>query len=376
MADTDVVISGVGMHPFGRYPNKTIGEMGRIAAEQALSEAGLEWKHIPILYAGAMQAGSGWGHAIAAELGPRGIPIINIEAACASGIVGLYQACQLISAGVYDAVLAVGVEKQQKGFIPTLNLPMWQRIMGLGIYPAYYAMMAQRHMQKYGTTAVQLAKVSVKSHRNASLCPNAHYQQFGNLTVEDVLNSRMICDPITLYQIAPVSDGAAAAVVTTRKLAEKSRASKPIKIESIVVRSGHYDPLALVTSEGIEKLTADQAYREAGMGPEDLDVVECQDATTIAEIHTVEALGLCPEGEGGRLVDSGDTSIGGRIPVNTDGGYLSRGNATGAVGLAGLAEIVWQLRGQAGARQVEGAKVGLNETLGAGPTCSITILSR
>jgi acetyl-CoA acetyltransferase len=159
------------------------------------------------------------------------------------------------------------------------------------------------------------------------------------------------------------------------RLAREKGTAKPIKVESVAVRTGHHDSFALVAPDGIEELTAKEAYGDAGIGPEDLDVVECQDATTIAEIHTTEALGLCPKGEGGRLVESGDTWIGGRIPVNTDGGYMSRGNATGAVGLAGLAEVVWQLRREAGQRQVEGAKVALNETLGAGPTCSVTILS-
>ena len=372
----EAVIAGVGMHRFGRFPEKSIGELGRVAVSQALEEAGFEWAEIPILYAGAMQAGSGWGHAVAAELGQTGIPIVNVEAACASGIVGLHEAYKAVSSGIYDVVCVVGVEQQKKGFIPTLNLPVWQRVMGLGIYPAYYAMMAQRHMFEHGTTAAQLAALSVKSHKNASLCPNAHYQQFGGITAEDVLNSRMICDPLTLYQIAPVSDGAAAVVVTTAKLARQRGSALPTRIDAVTVYSGHYDPLALTAPAGIEKTTAERAYAESGMGPEDLDVVECQDATTIAEIHTVEALGLCAEGEGGPLTESQATAIGGRIPVNTDGGYLSRGNATGATGLAGLAEIVWQLRDQAGPRQTQGAKVGLNETLGAGPTCSVTIVSR
>ncbi len=363
----ECVIAGAGIHPFGRFPDKTIGEMGRIAAAEAMRESNLEWKDVPILYAGSFLSGSSWGHSVAAELGHHDIPIINIEAACASGIVGLQQAHNAILSGLYDVALVVGVEKQQKGFMPTINLPMWQRLTGLGVYPAYYAMLAQRHMHDYGTTARQLALVSVKSHKNASLCPHAHYRQYGNLTVEDVLNSNMICDPLTLYQIAPVSDGAAAAVLMTEKFARRKGISQPIKIKDITVSAGRYDPFSLASPAGIQEWTAQQSYTKSGISPQDLDVVEAQDATTIAEIHGTEALGLCAEGEGGKLVESGDTSIGGRIPVNTDGGYLSRGNATGAVGLAGLIEVVRQLRGQAGPRQVEGAKVGLNETLGAGP---------
>ncbi len=372
----EIVILGVGMHKFGRFPEKTYWEMGRVATVNALEDAGVEWKDIQALYAGSMFAGVGVGNNILAEMGFSGIPVVNAEAACSSGPTALSNAYQAVSAGFCDLALAVAVEKQERGMIPLTNFPLWMRLMGMAHGPGFYAQEARVHMERYGTTVEQFAKVSVKSHKNASLCPNAHYQQYGQMTIEDVLNSRMICDPLTIYMMAPVVDGAAAIVVSARDVAHKYSSKPPITVAASVLTSANYDRYTLQEPPGMVRGAAQKAYEFAGIGPEDLDIVECQDAMASAEITSCEELGLCPDGEGGILVDEGRTEIGGDVAVNTDGGYLSRGNATGATGLAGIAEIVWQLRGEAGPRQVANPRVGLNQNFGAGPNVSVTILKK
>ena len=372
----EIVILGVGIHKFGRYPEKTNAEMGREAALNALEDAGVEWKDIQAVFAGSMFGGSGFGNNIVAELGLTGIPVMNVEAACSSGPSALSDAYRAVASGFCDMAMTVAVEKQERGMIPLTNFPLWMRQMGLAHGPGFYSQEARVHMDKYGTTVEQFAKVSVKSHKNAALCPYAHYQQFGDLTIEDVLTSRMICDPLTIYMMAPVVDGAAAAVVCSREVAQRYTGKVPITVAASVLTSANYDRYTLQEPPGMVGRTAEKAYEIAGVGPEDLSIVECQDAMASAEIISCEELGLCPEGEGGRLIDEGRTEITGDIPVNTDGGYLSRGNATGATGLAGIAEIVWQLRGEAGPRQVASPKAGLNQNFGAGPNVSVTILKR
>ncbi len=374
----EVVIIGVGMHRFGDFPEKTLAELGAIAVRNALKDAGVHWKDIPTIYAGSMQAGSGWGNNIVNELGPTGLPVVNCENACASGVAALRLAWHAIGGGIYDIACAVGAEKRARGFIPLTGQPMWKRRAGMVMGPSFYAQETQRYMNEYGATVEHLAKVAVKSHKNASLSPYAHFQQWGSMTVEDVLKSPMIMDPLRIFMIAPVSDGAAAVIVCAREVANRYSQKKPISIRAIALRSGTYSRYTVEAAPGDVENTAKEAYESAGIGPGDLDVVECQDAMASTEMISTEALGICKPGEYRYLVDKGETEIGGRIPINTDGGYLSRGNAIGATGLAGIAEIAWQLRGEAGPRQVKDgkAKVGLNETLGDGPNISVTILAR
>lgn len=370
----EVVVLGVGMHPFGRFPDKQLWDLGRHAVLNALADAGIQWKEVEALYAGSMFGGSGVGNNILKELGLTGIRVANLEAACSSGPGAFSEAYLSIGSGLYDVAVAVGVEKQPRGMIPLANFPLWMRRTGLVHAPGFYSQEAQVHMKKYGTTVEQFAKVSVKSHKNASLSPYAHYQNFPNLTVEEVLNSRMICDPLTIYMMAPADDGGAAAVLCAKSVARRYTSKKCVTIASCMMGGGIYHRYTLQEPPRMMSQLARKAYEMAGMGPKEMDVVECQDAMASAEILSYETLGLCPEGEGGRMIDEGRTEIGGDIPVNTDGGYLSRGNAAGATGLAAIAEIAWQLRGEAGPRQVKGAKAGLNENFGAGPNGSITIL--
>jgi acetyl-CoA C-acetyltransferase len=248
-----------------------------------------------------------------------------------------------------------------------------QRTMGLVSLPSKYAMIARKHMEQYGTTVEQLAKVSVKNHKNGCYNPYSQYQVA--LTLEEVLNSRMISKPLTLYQCAPTGDGIAAVVLCAKNKARKYTNRPLITLAGSALTSQVYVPDDPTSIHAFTAKAASEAYEMSGCGPEDLDIVELHDCFSIAEICHYENLGLCNKGEGGRLLDEGQTEIGGRIPVNTSGGLLARGDPLGATGLAQIAEIVWQLRGEAAQRQVANPKVGLTHNLG-GLVCSVQILKR
>lgn len=375
----EVFILGLGMHKFGRYLEKPYTEFGRVAIVEALKDSGVDWRDIQAVYAGSAIQGMAAGHNVCAEIGKTGVPIFNVEQACGSGSGAMQLAYHVVAGGIFDLVCAMGFEKQGRGFIPAENYPQWARRMGMAVYPAWHAQEAQRHMHEYGTTLQQLAKVAVNSHRHASLCPYAHYQEWGNMTIEDVLNSRLICYPITMYMIPPADDGGAAVILGSKEMVRKYATRKPVSIAASIMKTSvpNKEESSFAIGGGIEtELAAKQAYQTAGAGPEDMDVVECVDAFAIGEILTAEALGFCPKGEGGRFIGSGKTELGGQMPFNTDGGYTSRGNAMGATGLAGIVEIARQLRGEADRRQVPNAKIGLAHSLGAGVNAFITILQR
>jgi len=378
-----IYILGIGLHKFGRFDDKSFGELGRVATNAALKDAGVPWKDIEIMYATAMVQGSSWGTKIARACGATGIPVVNMEAACCSTSAAIAQATYAIGSGAHDLVLCVGGEKQERGFIPTLDQPHWMRYMGLGTYPAMYAQMMQRHMHEYGTTEEQMAWISIKSHKNASMNPNAHYGNMPNLTVEEVLNSRMVVDPYRILMIAPTSEGAGAVLVGSEKAVKKYSVRKPIEIVGCAHRSHIYDTDTILYPPRLLPMVAKDVYEQAGVGPEDIDIAMIQDGMPIGEIEGLEQLGFCEEGEGGTMAvplkgkDYGRTWIQGDMPVNTDGGYMSRGNCIGATGAAGIVEIVSQLRGEAGPRQVpKEVNVGLVHNMGAGIQCSVAILKK
>ncbi|MBW2366875.1 MAG: thiolase family protein [Deltaproteobacteria bacterium] len=377
-----VYVLGVGLHPFGRFPDKSFGELGRIAVNGALEDAGVGWKDIQIIYATSFLQGAAWGTKIANACGATGIPVVNMEAACCSTSAAIAQATYAIASGQLDLVLCVGGEKQERGFIPTEDQPHWMRHMGLGTYPSMYAQMMQRHMLTHGTTLEQMAWISIKSHKNASLNPKAHYRNMADLTVESVLNSRMVCDPFRLLMIAPTSEGAGAVVIGNKRAIKKFNIADPIEIAACVQRSHIYDRETILYPPPLLPMVAKEAYEQAGMGPQDIDIAMIQDGMPIGEIEGLEQMGFCEEGMGGTMAvpingkSYGRTWIEGDIPVNTDGGYMSRGNCVGATGAAGFTEVVTQLRGKAGARQVRDPKVGLVHNMGAGIQCSVAILKK
>ena len=373
----EVVVLGVGLHKFGRYPDKTIQDLARVAILDAFSDAGVTFKDIEEVYCGRVYPGMGAGQDVVFQVGQTGIPIINVEQACSSSSQALRLAYLAIGAGYIDLALVVGFEKLPRGMLRDTAQPeSYEILMGLTSPMPWYALDARRHMDKYGTTAKQMAMVSVKAHKNGALNPYAHYQT--PVTLEEVLNSRMISDPITLLMCCPTSDGASAVVVCSKEKARQYDSSKAITIAGLGAgtpryRRGHpYDELHAELIPRASKM----AYERAGIGPEDVDVVQIHEASTIAEITAVEELGLCPEGMAGSWIEQGKLDIGGEIPVNTDGGLLSRGHPLGATGVAQAAEVIWQLRGEAGPRQVpNNPKVGLCQNSGIGG-CVILIFKK
>jgi acetyl-CoA acetyltransferase len=373
----DVVIIGASMKRFGRY-DESIINLGAECCLNALKDAGVPWKDINAAYCSHVMMGVTVGQSILMPLGPTGIPVFNVDNGCAGGTTAMILARQAIQSGCYDAVLIVGIQKMPKGVLgPEIaDLPeadQTQRDMGLLSLPSKYAMIARRHMELYGTTIEQLAKVSVKNHKHGSLNPYSQHQR--EFTLEEILGSRMISDPLTLFQCAPTGDGVAALVLCAGDVAAKYSNKTQVKMVGASLCSQVYVPDDPTDIHAFTAKAAREAYEMAGCGPEDLDVIELHDCFSIAEICHYENLGLCPKGEGGRLIDEGVTELGGSLPVNTSGGLLSRGDPTGATGLAQIVEIVWQLRGEADKRQVPDAKVGLTQNL-TGLVSSVLILTR
>ena len=373
----NVVLLGAAMKRFGRYQESII-DLGAECSLNALKDAGVQWKDIHAAYCSHVLMGVTVGQFILMPLGPTGIPIFNVDNGCAGGTTAMILARQAISAGIYDIVLIVGIQKMGKGVLgpEILDLPetdKMQRSMGLLSLPSKYAMIARRHMEEFGTTVEQLAQVSVKNHKHGALNPYSQHQR--EFTLEEVLGSRMISDPLTLYQCAPTGDGVAALVLCAEDAAKKYSSKPKIKMAGAALCSQVYVPDDPTSIHAFTIKASREAYEMAGCGPEDLNVIELHDCFSIAEICHYENLGLCTKGEGGRLIDERATEIGGRIPVNTSGGLLSRGDPTGATGVGQVVEIVWQLRGEAGKRQVPDAKVGLTHNL-TGLVCSVQVLTR
>lgn len=376
----EVSVIGVGMTPFAKYRDKSLAEIGWPAVKAAIEDAGVEKKDIEAAYCGSALGGMMSGQRVLKQLGITGLPITNVENACSSSSSAFRQAYIAVAAGVYDVVLVLGVEKLTKfggGTLP-LEKEDFEVTHGL-VMPALYGMRARRYMHDYGLTDEQLAGVAVKAHRHGARNPEAQFRN--EVTVEEVMDARKIAEPFTLLHCCPSGDGASAVIITS---AEKARqyTTNPVRVACSEVNSGKYmTGFRDMTTPEITVRGAKQAYEEAGIGPDDVDVAEVHDAFTIAELLYYEALGFCDKGDAARLLEDGETSIGGRIPVNPSGGLLSKGHPIGATGTAQIAEVVRQLRGQCGDRQVDGAKVALTHCTGGGISgfdhgaCSIHMFS-
>jgi len=378
----EVCVIGVGTTQCGKFPDKPAYMLGRDACWAAIKDAGIEPRKIEAAFCGHIYQGSGVGQRTLKEIGLVGQPVVNVEGACGSGTLAFWEAWRSIALGQYDVVLALGVENLSR-ILSGGPLPLDEDDIEIGMgmtMPALYAMRAKRYMHEYGLTLEQLAKVVVKSRAHAALNPIAQFRK--ETTIEEVLNSPIIADPLTRNQCCPVGDAAAAAVLCSEELVKELASKKPVKVLGCAAQSGKYsnpDKLVCDPSENVSR-TSGMAYEMAGLGPGDMDVVEIHDAFSIAEILVYEALGFCEKGAGVRLIEEERTSLGGDIVVNPSGGLLSRGHPVGATGLLQTAEIVWHLRGEAGKRQVDNAKVGLIETMGGaqpamdGITCVVSIL--
>jgi acetyl-CoA acyltransferase len=377
----NVYVVGIDMIRFGRFPEKSVPELGAEAAQLALKDAGVKIQDVEALYCGnLMQASAMVGQRILQEIGQTGIPVTNSANACATGATALRGAWMSIKAGVYDLVLVVGVEQLGKagllggagggGGIPKEGL------LGSGLMPAVFAEAGMEHARKYGTTFEQFAKVSVKNHRHSTKNPKSMYRN--ETPLDMVMGAEMIAYPNTKLMCSVNVDGAAAAVLASEKKARELGMKRAVKISASILTSDPFTQRDLVMPDvnTCTRQAAAKAYEMAGIGPEDLNLVELHDCFATAEILHYENLGLCGEGEAGRMIDEGQTAHGGRIPVNVSGGLLSKGHPLGATGVANVYEIATHLRGEAGDRQVAGAKVGLAHVIGLGSACGIHILEK
>lgn len=393
---TDAIIAGGGMTAFGKFPDRSLKDLAGEAIRAALSDAGIDISQIQAAYMGNAAAGTITGQVcIPGEIvlraqGLGGIPVTNVENACATASTALNQAAAMVTAGLYDVVLAVGYEKlahpdkaktfsvfsgavdvtDMKGLTALIDRKMAavgmtpdpETAAARSLFMDIYATEAIGHMQRYGTTREQLAAVPAKNSRHGALNPRAQFRDV--ITVEDVLAAREIIWPLTLPMCSPIGDGAAAVVLVSPKKARELGIGQPVKIVASNLQASWDYP------EGQESLVFHSAigaaYEQAGVGPRDLDVVELHDASASSEILHTEYLGLCAPGEGGRVIEAGLTALGGsgRTVVNPSGGLLRKGHPIGATGIAQVVELYEQLLGRSGPRQVEGARIALAENGG------------
>jgi len=363
----DVYVAGTGIHPFGKHPDKRLRDIAFPAVRDALDDAGLRVGDIEIAFVGNAYSGlitgqeSVRGQTVLRHCGVSDIPIVNVENACASGSTGIFQARLALLSGEYDAALVLGVEKLYTGdtarSIRAIASASDVEDPGLFAmqFTGLYAMKAAEYMALHGATAEDLGKVVAKNSANAALNPNAQFRR--PLSVEQVVASRAICEPLTLFMCSSMADGAAAVVLVSDRFVERrGGAGAAIRLASSALASGSFDLSAtLETRSGIARL-ASRAYEQAGVGPGDVGVAEVHDAAASSEWTHVEDLGFCEPGAGHRFISDGHASLGGRLPVNPSGGLLGRGHPVGATGIAQVAEIVAQLRGRADARQIGGGR--------------------
>lgn len=361
----EVVVIGGGMTMFGKLPTRSLVELGKEAVLGAIRDAGIKPRDVEFLSCATSLGGYCIGQRIFKEVGIADTEIVNVENACAGGATSFREAWLRIATGQCDMAIAAGAESMTTSPIAGRLIPPppddLDGQLGLTV-PVFFAMMMRRHMHEYGTALEQFAGISVKNHRHGCLNPYSQYQK--EFSVEEILESRMICEPLTLLQCCPNTDGAAAVVLCARSIASRFT-TRPMTIIGSVLRSGGYlSDWKDVSFSDMSHKCAMEAYEMAGCGPEDLDCIELHDPFTVCELMHYEDLGLCNKGEGGRLVDTGETEINGRVAVNASGGLLSKGHPLSATGIAQLVETYWQLRGMAGERQVKGARVALTHVIG------------
>ncbi len=379
----EVAVLGVGQSTFGKMPERSAVELGRDAVMAAIRDAGISPREIQVAYGSRLFDAAITSQDVLKEVGVTSIEMINVENACAGGATAVRGVWKEIASGHYDVGIAIGVESMTTSPVARKLIPPGKDdIEGqLGLtMPAMFALLARRQMVESEATPEDFAMVSVKNHRHGALNPHAQYRK--EMTVEEILQSRMICEPITLLQCCPNTDGAAAVVLCSMDVARK-HTTQPVKIiGSALLSAGYSWRRKEITSSPLGVETARMAYEMAGCGPEDIDLVELHDAFANEEILRYEDLGLCGRGEGVAFLRSGASALGGKVPVNPSGGLLSLGHPLSASGVRVVAEVTLHLRGQAGKRQVEGARVGLAHMLGGfaagleAGACGIHILKR
>jgi acetyl-CoA acetyltransferase len=372
-----VWITGVGLHPFGRFADRSLTALGTHAVRAALAEAQVGRDGVQAAFCGTVYGGVAAGHKVLTALGRSGGPIVNVEAGCASGGAALALGAAQVAAGAADTVLVLGLEKMPRGMVRSSFFEPWREEAGLAATPAYFALRAQRLMRESDVGLADLARVSVTNHRHGVDNPFAMYRK--PLSLEDVLASPTVCAPLRLLMLCAPNEGAAAVVLSARP-----RGGHAVRVLAAALRSHHagsvlgeHTPLCGLADESVPtptEMAARQAYETAGVGPTDVDVVELQDTDAARQILSAEELGLCARGGGGRWVRDGGGERGARPVVNPSGGLLSKGEPLGASALGQVVELVWQLRGEAGARQVPGARLALAHTVGRGANACVVVL--
>lgn len=384
----EVAIIGVGMTPFGKFLDKSLQDLGRQATWNAIEDANISPKDIQVAYVAnavgpqLIDLKGTIGQHILISAGIQGIPVINVENACSSGSTALRGALLEVASGNCDVALALGAEKlfcgdTAKSAAAMANGTPYARLGFM--FVSLYAMNLRKWMKETSVTKEQFAKVVVKNTYNGSLNPFAMFRK--PMTVDEVLNSRVIAEPLTQFMCSTMSDGAAAAIICSADMAHKFTSKPLVKIAACELISGGFK---LPGEEDVPITTkaANLAYQKAGIGPEDINVIEVHDAMAPAELLLYEELGLCNKGEAGRLIDDGVTSLTGKVAVNPSGGLAAKGHPISATGLAQICEVVWQLREEAGPRQVSNPRVGLTENAGGwtmandNAACVVTILKR
>ena len=392
----DVYVLGVGAHPWGKFKEKPLLQMSIETSTSVLEDAGVEWSDIGGIVAASshFEGGMGWGlhgNELLQAVAERDIPIYNVSGGCAAGGIAINAAFLMVASGQCDIALAIGAEKMPKGFIPRppgaaddITDVDYLRWAAIGVTnPAYWALECRRRMEDFGTSETTLAKVSVLMHKNAVPNPYARYRKA--CTVEKVLASPIVSHPLHLLEICAVSDGAAAVVLGSAEEARK-RTTRPISLAGCATATGQFgDPQMRIpnistsaqasaphTSEVVGAVR--RAYEMSGTGPKDIDFIELADNSVWQVLAWPEFFGFFEPGEGDRMVENGGIEIGGKLPINPSGGFLSFGEATTAMGMLQMCELVWQLRGQAKDRQIETAKVGMAASLGLGANGAAFIL--
>jgi acetyl-CoA acetyltransferase len=382
VSDVDVYVIGVGMTAFGKQPDLDSTDLGAAAVRAAIQDAAIDPRLVEAAYCGHVFQGMATGQRILAELGLAGIPLANVENACSSGATAIREGSLAIRAGEHDVVLAVGTEHLTSRFRGALTPDPSDVEAAVGMtMPAIYAMRARRYMADYGVTREQLSAIPVKNRRHAAHNDRAQFHDL--ITAEDVVASRLIAEPLHLLDCSPVSDGAAAVILASGRVAGRLGNGRAIRLAASALRTGQVESEpGSMTFEPLTRDTAHDAYERAGIGPEDVSFAEVHDCFTIAEALRVEGLGLFPQGGYPAAVQRGEANIGGRLPVNASGGLLGKGHPLGATGVAQVVEVVEQLRGESGARQIPGARVGLAHCRGGkaagveGAACTVQVLVR
>jgi acetyl-CoA acetyltransferase len=379
---SDVFVVGIDMTKFQKAgTGPSVDLLGAQAALMALDDCGLTIQDMEALYCGNLGQANGMvGQRVLQQIGQTGIPVVNCSNACATGATAFREAWMAIKAGVYDLVLAVGVEKMGGGLLGGggggQGIPK-EGLLGSGTMPAVFAEAGMEHTRKYGTSFAQFAKVSVKNHHHSTMNPKSMYQI--ETPLETVMNAEMIAYPNTKLMCSVNVDGSAAAVLASEKKArELGLMKRAVRVKASVMTSDPWQERDLVMPDvnSCTRLAAKKAYETAGVSARDINLVELHDCFATAEILHYENLGLCGEGEAGKMIDTGEVALGGRVPVNVSGGLLSKGHPLGATGIANIYEVSTHLRGEAGKRQVPNARLGLTHVIGLGSACGIHILEK